>query len=385
MARKPSFQFKKTPSGWKVEIPERLSPTGRRQRVFFETRDEAKDYAAGLRADYEDHGTKASVISPSLADEAQRAIELLEPYGISLLEAARAAVEKKKAELASNVIEDAIAAFLKSKTNRSDAHTKAYGYMKRDLLVSFPGRMMSSITAAELLEHAEEASSTPATFNALARLIGAFWRWCAKHPRDWCEAKTVEILERKDTTKDEIGVLRAKECRKLLDTAAKHYPDCVPGMAIAMFTGLRKAELERLRKDDITKAGINLPATSAKTGRRRFIHTPAPLAAWLKAYPIEDTVLPLNWHKKEKAVRRLAGWRVWSDFVDPPEPPGDLPDWPHNALRHTHASVHVALGKPLEELTFEFGHSGGAQVLKSHYVGVMPRAEANKIMKIRPE
>lgn len=346
MARKPSFQFKKTPSGWKVEIPERLSPTGRRQRVFFETRDEAKDYAADLRAGYEEHGTQACVISPSLADEAQRAVKLLEPYGISLLEAARAAVEKKKAELASKAIEEAIEAFLKSRTTRSEAHNKAYGYMRRDLLVSFPGRMMSSITAAELLEHVEEASSTAATFNALARLIRAFWRWCAKHPRDWCDDKTVEVLERKDTTKDEIGVLKAKQCQKLLDTAAKHYPDCVPGLAIALFTGLRKAELERLRKDDITKSGINLPAASTKTGRRRFIHMPAPLAAWLKSYPIEDTILPLNWHKKEKAVRRLAGWRVWSDFVDPPKPPSDLPEWPHNALRHTHASVHVALGNP---------------------------------------
>jgi hypothetical protein len=95
VARKPSFQYKKTPSGWKVEIPERLSPTGKRQRIFFETRDEAKDYVADMRSDYEEHGTKASVISPSLADEAQRAVELLKPYGISLLEAARMAVKKK--------------------------------------------------------------------------------------------------------------------------------------------------------------------------------------------------------------------------------------------------------------------------------------------------
>jgi hypothetical protein len=46
--------------------------------------------------------------------------------------------------------------------------------------------------------------------------------------------------------------------------------------------------------------------------------------------------------------------------------------------------VYVALGKPLEALIFEFGHSGGVQVLKSHYVGVMPKTEANKIMKLLP-
>ncbi len=324
------------------------------------------------------------MIAPSLADEAQRAVDLLKPYGISLLEAARAAVEKRKAELASKSIEDALEAFLKTKSGRSDVHLKAYGYMKRGLLESFPGRMMSSITGAELLEHTEEATSTPSTFNALARLIGAFWRWCAKHPRDWCDARTAEVLERKDFSREEIGVLTAKQCRKLLDAAVKHYSDCVPGFAISLFTGLRKAELGRLRKDDITTAGINLPASSVKIKRRRFIQMPAPLAAWLKAYPVQETVLPANWHKKEKAVRRLAGWKVWSDFVEPHEPPTNLPEWPHNALRHTHASVHVALGKPLESLIFEFGHSGGTQTLKSHYVGVMPKAEANKILKIRP-
>ena len=96
-------------------------------------------------------------------------------------------------------------------------------------------------------------------------------------------------------------------------------------------------------------------------------------------------MLPTNWAKKEKAVRRLAGWKVWSDQVTPHAPPEDLPEWPQNALRHTHASVLIALGKPLETLTFEFGHSGGAQVLKAHYVGVMPKTEAAKIMKISPK
>ena len=385
MARKPSFKFTKTASGWKVEIPERLSPTGKRQRLFFTTRDEAKNYAADLRTDQEEHGMNASIISPALADEATRATALLEPFGISLLEAARMAVASRNAELASSSIESALTVFRKSKSSRSDAHAKAYEYMERDLLKSFPGRVLSSITAAELLAHTEKFAASPASFNGLTRLIGAFWRWCAKHPRDWCDAKCVEVLERKETAKNEIGVLNATQCLKLLETAKTHYPECVPGFAISLFTGMRKAELTRLQASDITASGINLPATSTKTGRRRFIQMPTPLKAWLKAYPLGETVLPANWHKKEKAVRRLAGWKVWSDLVDPRVPPENLPEWPHNALRHTHASVLIALGKPLESLTFEFGHSGGAQVLKSHYVGVMPKAVASKIMKISPK
>lgn len=111
---------------------------------------------------------------------------------------------------------------------------------------------------------------------------------------------------------------------------------------------------------------------------------PPPLKPWLEEFLLDNTVLPSNWSKKEKAVRRLAGWKVWSSMVVPNAPPADLPEWPHNALRHTHASVLVALGTPLETLTFEFGHSGGTQVLKSHYVGVMPKSEAEEIVKIKP-
>jgi len=385
MARKPSFQFSKTPSGWKVEIPERLSPTGERQRAFFSTRDEAKDYAAEMRSKYEEFGTNASNIKPSVAEDATSALALLAPFGISLLEAARIIVAAKTAEAASSTMEAALAAFVKIKSGRSHAHTKAYGYMQRDLEKSFAGRSLTSITTAELLKHTETYAASPASFNALARLIGAFWRWCARQPRAWCDSKLAEVLERKDTTKEEIGVLRFADCQKLLLAAENHYPECVPGFAISLFTGMRKAELTRLQPGDITTDGINLPAASTKTGRRRFIQMPVPLKEWLKAYPVGATVLPANWSKKEKAVRRLAGWKVWSDLVNPTVPPVNLPEWSHNALRHTHASVLVAMGTPLETLTFEFGHSGGAQVLKAHYVGVMPKAEATKIMNLRPK
>lgn len=386
MARKPSFKFSKTPSGWKVEIPERLSPTGERQRAFFSTRDEAKEYASELRTKYEDHGLNASVIKPSLAEEAAAAAELLKPFGISLLEAARMAVASKQSELQSSAIEDALSSFLKTKLNRSDCHTKAYRNMERILKESFPGRTLSSISGAELLETVDSHTGTPATFNYLSRLISAFWRWCARHPRDWCDAKRVEVLERRDTAKGEIVVLKAIECKRLMAAAEKHYPECVSCFAISLFTGMRAAELSRLQPNDITKEGIRVPpAESTKNKRRRFIQMPAPLKAWLKAYPIGDTVIPENWPKKVKAVRRLAGWGVWSDLVKlPAPPPDDFPKWPHNALRHTHATVWLAMGKPLDALIFEFGHSGGVQVLKSNYVGVMPKAEARKIMNIRP-
>lgn len=385
MARKPAFKYTKAISGWKVEIPSRLSPTGDRQRAFFPTRDEAKEFAADLKKKYDANGKNAVTIKPSLAEEAVQAAELLKPFNVSLLEAARLVAASKTADLKSSVIEVAFEEFLRKKSHRSDVHLKAYRYMQRDLEKSFVGRTIASITAAELLKHVETHSSSDSSFNALTRLIGAFWRWCARYPREWCDTKVISAFERREVEKGETKVLNAVECLNLMRAAETHYPGCVAAFAICLFTGMRKAELARLRPADITKEGIQVPAVSAKTNVRRFIQMPKPLAAWLRAYPISERVLPGNWEKKQKAVRRLAGWKVWSDLVDPQKPPEDLPGWPRNALRHTHASVLVALGEPLEKLMFEFGHSDGPRVLKSHYVGVMPKVEARKIRKLRPK
>jgi hypothetical protein len=155
---------------------------------------------------------------------------------------------------------------------------------------------------------------------------------------------------------------------------------------------MRQQEIDRLTPGDITGEGITVPATSAKTKRRRFVQMPEPLAAWLAAYPIGESVTPANWSRKEKAVRRLAGWKVWSDHVPTmgfkptmdATPDEDLPEWPQNALRHTAATVSIALGKPIETLTFEHGHVGGLEMLRRHYVGAMPKKEALAIWSIGP-
>jgi integrase len=204
----------------------------------------------------------------------------------------------------------------------------------------------------------------------------------------------VDHLEPKKTVRQPIGVLYTEECRKLLHTAEEHFPECVAGFALSLFAGIRQSELKRLDPEDFTDEGFVVSAVeSTKVRHRRFIQITPTLEAWLKDYPITETVLPSNWDRKSKAVRRLAGWRVWSDLVprmdfDPPleeSPPESLPEWPDNALRHTHASVAIATGKPLENLIFEFGHSGGVKTLKSHYVGVMPKKVALEILALGPK
>lgn len=384
MARKPEFSYTAVGDRWKVEIPSRYSPSGKRERAFFPTRDKAKAYAAEMKEKIATHGTLASNIKPSLADDATLAVKMLEPYGLTLLEAVKRVIEIEKAKAASKEVAAALTAFLVSKEDKSNSQRRAYEQMQASMEFAFSGRMLSTITPTELLEHVENSTGSDSTFNSRATSIKTFWRWCSKLPRNWCDLKNIEVLERRETRKSSIGVLTADQCEALMRTAEEHYPECVPAFAINLFTGIRNAELERLEPEDITPDGINLVVESTKTNKRRFIEMPPVLAAWLDAYPVADTVLPANWFRKEKAVRRKAGWNVWCDLFDPPKAPEEYPEWPGNALRHTHASVMVALGKPLDNLTFEFGHSGGAAVLKAHYVGVMTKAEAIKVWSLGP-
>jgi integrase len=293
---------------------------------------------------------------------------------------------------ASVPIEEAVAAFRTSRGELSATQDKAYRLRGDKLIDAFTGRMVSSITGEELQEHLEETTGGEGAYNQNLRLVRAMFRWWAKPPRKWCDDEAVKHLEAKGTVSGEIGTLTAKQAAHLILTAEKHFPETVPAYAIALFTGMRQKEIDRLEPEHVTAEGITLPAMSAKTKRRRFIEMPAPLADFLAAYPIGDTVTPADWTRKDRAVRRLAGWKVWSDLVPrlklkpklDAAPPEDFPEWPHNALRHTAATVSVALGKPLEQLIFEHGHTGGVEMLKRSYVGAMPKAEAVKIWAIAP-
>lgn len=392
MSKPTRFNPYKTASGWCINVPAKFSETGRRERFFYRTQELAKAAAVDLKSKRDKFGEMARAIAPTLAEQATAAHALLLPFGITVLEAAERIAAMERATAASVPIESALDAFQKAKDGKSEKQVQAIHHMARHLREDFAGRQLSTITGAEVGEHVTARTNGPSAHNAKVRLLVTFWRWCGKPPREWCKADALSHIERAETVSGAIGTLTASEAARLMATAEKHFPDTVPAFAIALFTGMRQREIERLEPGDVTREGITVPAASAKTKRRRFIQTPEPLAAWLAAYPIGETVTPPNWYRKEKAVRRLAGWKVWSDLVPtldlkpqmPAEPPEDAPQWPGNALRHTAASVALAIGKPLEMLIFEHGHAGGVEMLRRHYIGRMPKAEALKIWSIAP-
>lgn len=148
-------------------------------------------------------------------------------------------------------------------------------------------------------------------------------------------------------------------------------------------------EVIRLKAEHVSADGIELAAAVTKKGRRRHITPNETLNHWLKQYPFEPCP---NWRRVDQACRYLAGWDVTPDpdFFTPPElPPGvkqpARPAWPQNCLRHSHASYAVAAGASLENLLFEFGHTGSANVLRQHYVGRASKKAALEFFAIVPK
>jgi hypothetical protein len=62
-----------------------------------------------------------------------------------------------------------------------------------------------------------------------------------------------------------------------------------------------------------------------------------------------------------------------------------ISDWPHNAMRHTFASMHLAHYQDPGKTAFELGHRGDPSLLYRHYRGLATKADAERFWTIRPK
>jgi len=359
-----------------------MTASGKRQRYFFPNRDAAREERKKLSEKYAEHGSNAGAIPPGLASDATKAAEILMPYGVNLITAARFYAAARERDAASETVSNAVTAYLRAKgTTVRDRTFKSYENTLKKLVSACGDQLLSSLTASGLVE--KGGLDVDGAGAALRwRNIKAFWNWCAKSPRGWCDKETLEEIDPPKNRNDkEISILSPTEALALLRTAQQHYPHAVASFALALFAGIRPEELKRLEAEDVTEEGIELSSKITKKGRRRHITLSSTLAAWLKEYPFDPVP---NWGKVSAAVRRLAGWKVESPLLDnPPKPTRGL--WPQNVMRHSHASYSIAAGARLETLLFEFGHTGSPTVLRAHYVGKASKKAALEFFALRPD
>lgn len=173
----------------------------------------------------------------------------------------------------------------------------------------------------------------------------------------------------------EISALTMGECEALLTAASK---PTIAGrrsllgyVALGMFCGLRRAEIERLTWADVRlkEKVVVISAARAKTRNRRVVDIAANAMAWLKRDPA---------HKSGKRVCPAAFKEMWRDL----RAAAGIERWPNNALRHTFASMHFAQHQNENLLAAQMGNS--PTMVHRHYRALKTKAEARKFWKLRP-
>lgn len=377
-------------SGWRINIPAKVSETGSRQQFFYRTHALAAAAADEFKAKRETFGNQAKAIAPSLAEKATAADVLLRPYGIDILEAARIAISIRERDTASKTLTDAAKAWLASCEGLRPRTIYNYKLTTDRIEKSLGKRLLSTITAEEIKESVAPAGTPAPAAHERLRNAKAFWNYSAG--KGWCAAEVFKKVEmpRNKSDADEIQILTPEAAECLLRVAEKYFPKAVATYAIQFFAGVRVAETGRLEEEHADFEGINLPKGVTKKGSRRHITPNSTLATWLERYPFEPCP---NWRETNAACRRLAGWDVSARIINDrtkaetmePLPAPTRGRWPQNAIRHSHASYAVASGVPLESLLFEFGHTGDATLLRQHYVGRASKKQALEYFAIAPE
>lgn len=368
--REPKFVISEHPGRakpWKIEISAPNSETGRRQRLFFETKAEALKKQAELRKSRRQHGETYRSLPPEVVADATRAVKMLQKWpGATLLEAVQVFDQQKQLESQSDTIAQVLDAYLEQKeASRSPRYVNQIEQVRRRLTERAGNVPVGTLDSGAINEILEEKS--PHTRNANARILRAAISHAFARDRVPLDlSKKIHLVE---TQKSPTEILTPDEARKLMDACD---PLSAPVFAIRLFAGVRAEETTRLSVEDVdVEAGeIYIRDHVSKVrGHDRVIPMEPNLVLWLKRYPPSDTLIPTGWEKLWDEVRTKAGLKD---------------GWHQNVLRHSFAAHWLSKHGSLDGLASRMGHFGGLQMLRASYYRAVREKDAEVFWGIVP-
>jgi integrase len=359
---------------WQVNLEsETLVRDGRRVRVrprrTFSSVEEARSFATLKRIERKNRGTLGVSMPERLRADCLQAAEILRPFGVSLVDAAREYAARHELSHKSETVKNALAGFLATK--ESDGARERYLQDLRSRLShfnrNFAERKVSDLTVGELDSWLRNLGQSPISRNTYHLRIHTFFEYC--RTRGWLVLNPLKDIPklriRQDTQK--IGILSVDQVARLLESAD---PSTLPCWLFSIFCGLRSSEVRRLEWEDVhwDEKLIEVPSTKSKTASRRFVALRPNLLQWLEPYrDFRGSVCPPSLRHRLVADRQEAG----------------ILQWPANAARHSFASYHLARFRDPRELALEMGHTR-SEVTFRHYRELVRPSEAERFWRIAP-
>ena len=381
MPKAPKFAYKNTTRGWLLNVPASISASGTRERLYFTTRDLAKNKAQRLSEKYKKHGENASVIHPGVAEDAVKAQEILAGFhGVSLSEAARFYKSHHDLRGKAPTLREAWDKAIELRQNHRPTTKRDYKAWRKALPTEFLDMNVADISPDQIRKTLDTVTTSETRRANGLRYLSTVLQQCVKDAT-LTENPCKRVQRPRAPEQDDEVVIYSVEQLKGLFAACRDYPGgldkccsaCAVPFAILAFAGLRPNELERLTWEDIdlSLSVIRLGSSMTKKARRRNVRINATLRVWLETVPMNDRhgkIVPPRWRYRSARVRKEAG-------IDGLE----MAD----ALRHSFGTYLLATENNIEVLKSDMGHEH-IRVFFNHYHRALTPEEALPYWQILP-
>jgi integrase len=276
--------------------------------------------------------------------------------------------EKFRAPANRQTIETTIAEYVQAKTqaNRRKYYIDGLEAYLRRFAKGREKMGMDQFRASDIdgwfVERKEPPSSRASNFFRISGLFAFAKRrgYIRDNPCDSVERVTVEAKPP--------AILTIRQVMKSLVWAKRNAPRFLPYLVLALFAGIRPEEIDRLtwKSVNLKRGLVTIEAEGSKIRRRRIVHLEPCAVAWLEL----GGDLPLPKMSRRRSVRRLRNKLGFKQ-------------WPSDVLRHTAASMALAIKKDAAAVALELGNS--PSILLKHYREIVDIETAKKFFNIYPK
>jgi integrase len=368
-------------------------PDGTVKRSFYRTLKEAEAEKSVKLGEIQDTGVRALSLDNRARLQALDAIEKLAPFEATIAEAVAFFIEHRRS--GASTVQEACDNYIASRKKkvRSERHMNTL----RQFLTRFTaglGKTRLSILAPEDIEQwLHDLGVSPVSVNSYRRLLNAVFQYAVD--RKMAKENPVAAIEKLKEARGKVGILTPAQMAKLL-TAAQGERDLLTTVAIGGFAGLRPEEVARLKWSaiDLDHGQIDCGSELTKTAKQRYVKIEPVLSEWLRPlmciFSSSNEAAKMNIHEENfrrrwDAMRKSAGFAIAGSgaALTDGEKAALIP-WPHDALRHSFASYHLAKFELIDVLALQMGHENTKMIFKNYRERVKA-ADAEAWWKLLPE
>lgn len=263
------------------------------------------------------------------------------------------------------------------KTDRSAGHIRNVKATGKRFCAAFGEENLFSVSAARIVEWLLGLGVSPKTQRNFRGDVAGFFSF-AKNVKGYIsETPDVDARALSRLAKASVEILNAGDAEAVLRDVEAREPEFLPYYALRLFAGLRASEAGKMRWEwiDFERRTILVPARDAdgnrvcKTGDDWLLLPeiiPETVFAWLGTAREREGSVPAPNHTRREALSRRHAL-------------------PRNALRHTFATMHLALTRDEGKTCLATRHTN-IGTFRAHYRGVnQTAAEAAVFWGLRPK